>query len=403
MVGDKVFLTQEIDELTCIDKKSGKILWRRTNTFFDATPPEERDKSPLFKDAEPVVDALQKCDNYVENLRLHRQLQEILTKIDAKKYVCLGLHGGQSPCVGYAAPNVCSDGKQVYVYLSHGVVACYDLDGNRKWIHLINDVPWGFPNASPALAGDKLIVQRGSVLAFEKTTGKAVWTTPLLDARCGGTVPAKVDGEDVVLVNCDRVLRCSDGKLLSDRKSVHHATPVVTEDHVVVSCGDANLSRWRMQSLTGDVMKIKFLPGCAPGIPNADNIASPLWDNGFVYMMDGKGRLVVWQVSDAAAKVAYSKSLGLDPMHVLWEELEYGCCASPMLGGKHVYLMDNQGTTVVIEPGGVYQQVAVNKIENYLSRRFITNTQEHFYASPVCDGRLLFIRGEETLYCIGKQ
>ena len=400
-MGKRLFLTLEPDELACIDRDDGRILWRRTNNYLDATPPEERTANPLFKQVEAIAARIRTAAGYAENLKLHGQMNAILQKIDPLKYDFRNGTGVANFVVGFATPNVTSDGKHVYAYFTHGVAACYDLDGNRRWIRLLTDLEPGIGNQSPALSGNAFIVQRQDVRAFDKATGNVLWTTRLNDNRCGSTVPARVGGTDVVIVNFEQVLRSSDGKLLSPKRPVHHTTPVVVEGNLVVGGYDGQLTRWRMDSVNGGLLKTTNLPGAEADTP-ADSLSSYLYHRGFVYMLDSKGILMVWRVNEHEAQAAYHKALGGGIMRPLYETGEYGCGASPMLGGNNVYLLDNQGTTVVVKPGGAYEPVAVNRIENYLPRQYITNTQERFTTSPICDGKYLYIRGERTLYCIGE-
>ena len=77
-----------------------------------------------------------------------------------------------------------------------------------------------------------------------------------------------------------------------------------------------------------------------------------------VDLVSDKGLLRVFD--PIAGKIEYEKPLPLD------SHIEYvwfpGFASSPALGGKYIYLMDNQGGTVVMEPGRESKEVAVNKI-----------------------------------------
>ena len=76
--------------------------------------------------------------------------------------------------------------------------------------------------------------------------------------------------------------------------------------------------------------------------------------------------------------------------------------ASCTLIGKHVMVMDNQGHSVVLEPGGQVQGSCPQPHRHAGAARWATTTQEYTaYAPPVADGNRLYIRGERHLYCIG--
>jgi len=63
--------------------------------------------------------------------------------------------------------------------------------------------------------------------------------------------------------------------------------------------------------------------------------------------------------------------------------------------------MGNAGTTLVLEPGRTFRQVAKNKIEGLASVGHWGERQERFVCNPVFDGDRLYLRGEANLYAIG--
>ena len=69
-----------------------------------------------------------------------------------------------------------SDGTFIYLWLGSGVTACYDLDGNRKWIRsdVLPMVEHGF-SSSPILVDGKIIVFMRDLFAFDAKTGKQIW------------------------------------------------------------------------------------------------------------------------------------------------------------------------------------------------------------------------------------
>ena len=73
--------------------------------------------------------------------------------------------------------------------------------------------------------------------------------------------------------------------------------------------------------------------------------------------------------------------------------------ASPTLAGKHIYLMDNQGHTVIIEPGRTYKEVARNSLQDSTSQ----GEQIQNVSTPVFEGTRMYYRTPTYLYCIGSQ
>jgi hypothetical protein len=403
VVGNRIFLAEEVDELVCIDKKDGRILWRRSNSYFDAATPEERAANPLWKDIEPIAAKFATAASYPESMALHHQMQDILVRIDKHRFANSDARFG--PTQGNATPTACSDGKHVFVYFSTGIAACYDLNGNRIWIRNNRDIGdiGGYNTQAPALIAGTFVIYRHQVRGLDAKTGEIRWTSGKSneDERAQCVVPVVIGGEPIVMAHHNHYYRARDGQFLGGGTTVHHATAIVFGNDRVISCVDSGMDQWRMAGIENGAMKMEFFASCGSPFAGTYNVASPLYDNGLVYVLNINGNFMVWEPGDSASKLVFSMK-HIDDMHAIVQPWHWnvGYCASPVLGGKYVYLMDNQGTTIVIERGKTFKQVATNKIENYLPRQWVTNTQENTYSSPVCDGNTLYLRGDETLYCI---
>ena len=91
----------------------------------------------------------------------------------------------------------------------------------------------------------------------------------------------------------------------------------------------------------------------------------------------------------------YRKVLPLKPRTQYWNWA--GTSTSPTLAGKNIYLMDNQGTTLVIAPGKEYKEHVRNSIEESRDGK----EQVQNVSTPVFDGTKKY-RTPGYLYCIGK-
>jgi hypothetical protein len=60
--------------------------------------------------------------------------------------------------------------------------------------------------------------------------------------------------------------------------------------------------------------------------------------------------------------------------------------------------MDNQGLTIVLQPGRVYKEVAQNMLEDLKGDG---KAQEQNVSTPVFDGGRMYYRTPGYLYCIG--
>jgi len=414
VVGDRIFTPAEPDELLCLDKATGKILWRRTNSFFDAIPEAERAANPALKELEPIAKAIAETDDYDQGLELRRKVRDGLLADDKKAYK-LKLEGhleGHFGIVGFTTTPT-SDGKNVYAYYGYGVLACYDFDGNRKWIRRLttpNEISY---SCSPALIGGKVVVIFNGMYALDAETGAVAWTDPK-EGSIASLLPARIRGTDVVSTQRGKIHRASDGKLLWANP---HIIPNDTGWAPGVFLGDTLYLNWYGMSqllvedfseAAGDEWKPKERT-LGVGVNNKSpegkwqdrfTPASPLILGDTFYGIDQMGTCYALDLK--SGKPLYRQdSVGFDELHTY---NAIGVGASPALGGKHIYVIDNQGECVVYEPGPVFRQVAFNRIETVVDRAWPWSPQEIVANGPlVFDGKRIYIRGEQYLYCIGEK
>ena len=244
VVGERVFLTAEPDKLICFDAATGKILWQRTNGAADL-PVELREKD---------LETPTEC--------------------------------------GYASPTPCSDGKEVYALYGNGVVACYGLDGRRKWITLI-DVQQSEQHgrsASPVLVGDRLIVHVTDLFCLDVRTGKTLWRRAAKTAF-GTPLPVRIGNVDVIITPCGDVFRVKDGrKLATAIASVPVAGPVA-RDGVVYFIGSLAQALQLPAKIEGD--KLGPIRRLWRAELDGQVYASPLVQGGLIHTVTRKGKLIV--------------------------------------------------------------------------------------------------------------
>jgi hypothetical protein len=126
---------------------------------------------------------------------------------------------------------------------------------------------------------------------------------------------------------------------------------------------------------------------------------SPLVHEGICYGIDQYG--VFYAMDLKTDKAIYHHDTGFDELH---HYNAIGVGASATLGGKQIYVVDNQGVCVVLAPGRQYRPLAVNRIQTQLPRDWPIPPQEILSnAAPVFDGKRMYLRGEQYLYCIGER
>jgi len=160
-----------------------------------------------------------------------------------------------------------TDGESVYVTFTQHQTACYDLDGNRRWLTW-NPPEWKKYNPDPRLAmgtrftkapvlfRDKLLVRNDSVItAFDKASGRIAWSHPLRtrkgryfpprpepEATQLGTISIPVEGTDhtldIVADPSGKLYRLEDGKPLAEWfHSCNHGT-VIARGDLLFGCGE---------------------------------------------------------------------------------------------------------------------------------------------------------------------
>jgi outer membrane protein assembly factor BamB len=423
IVGARIYLLSEPHDLICIRKADGKVLWLRRTSAFEAAGGEEK-KLPAYREAAAVaakIDALNA--GFVAGAAFDRQLHEKkadlekglgkqMKRIDAAKYA-----PETAPDVGYSGFTPSSDGKFLYAWFGDGVTACYDLDGNRRWIRVDRRaaVEHGF-SSSPLLIDGKFVVFMRDLMAFDAKTGQLAWKTPLVEQDglnpqgfFHGSLAAATVGEvPVIVLGNSTIVRAGDGKVLfTDREAGNQAiaSPVVEQGRffLMPTWNSELVVRTLPDKLTHPLqLPTRRIALDLSGFPKHYmpwHLSSPVIDQGLAYLMNNAGVLTVVDVD--AGKVVYQKLLDLDPLQAHNEGAARGLGVSPALAGNHLYCFGNNGAALVLEPGRVYRQIAKNKIENVVMAGHWAERQERFVACPVFDGDRLYLRGEGALYAIG--
>jgi outer membrane protein assembly factor BamB len=412
VLGDRVFTPAEPDELVCLDKHRGTILWRRTNGYFDAIPAADRAANPAYRKIEPLAEKLAATTDYEAGLALRRQVHEQLLAAEPRKYKVkwdghLASHFG---IVGFTTTPV-SDGRHVWAFLGQGIVACYDLEGNRRWIRRLESREIMY-SCSPAVADGKLLVLFDGLHALDAATGQTVWSQPEVKS-IASLIAGRFRGTDVVSTRDGRVFRVRDGKPLWSNPHISSGDtgwgpPVILGEVMYLHwLGIGNLIVADFSQVQGDSWKPKLRiieAGAEHRRPNGEwldrwTAGSPLVHEGLCYGIDQYG--VFYAMDVKTDKAIYHHDVGFDELH---HYNAIGVGASATLGGKHIYVVDNQGTCVVLAPGRQYRPIAVNRIETQLPRDWPIPPQEILSnAAPVFDGTRMYLRGEQYLYCIGER
>ncbi len=438
IVGDRIYVTAEVADLVCLDKKTGKILWIRSSPEFEGLTEEERKANPLYAEKlAPLAQQLAAANaELVKTLNaqqasamksalanpspaatkkkeIEKKIQETQQSIDKKGFE---RYWGQG-VFGFSGQTPTSDGNYVCAFFTTGVSVCYDLDGKRQWINRGKGGGSEHGNfASPVLAGGKLAVWANEMRGYDVETGKLAWSLPAKASNTYGSMYRfKVGGDWVVAFQSGFFVRVKDGKAIWGDNIFGDAvmTPIVEKDTIYTWMGYPRNPRDKFVPVK--LPATTTVPKLTPGTPfNMDwaegeltidknknpfdrgFVASPLYVDGLIYnVTQGAGLLV----NDAnTGKLVYRKVLPLKPRTHYWDWA--GLSTSPTQAGKYIYLMDNQGTTLVIEPGKEYKEVGRNVIEEINKNG---KDQVQNLATPIFEGSRMYYRTPGYLYCIGEK
>jgi outer membrane protein assembly factor BamB len=413
VVGDRVFVMAEPDELLCLDKHSGKILWTAANNYYEALTPAERAANPAFRTrVEPLLAELKGEGDPGKRQKLRTRIQRTLTEIDKDRFAWKadGHFQAHFGIVGFTTPTPVSDGKHVWVWCGNGVAACYDLAGKRKWIARISAEELSYAS-SPGLADGTLGVFLHKLIGVDAATGKVRWEQPKITINNGAVLAARIAGVPVFVSQRGHVVRAADGKVLhlepNPSGDTGWAPPVILGDVVYQpNYGVNQLNVLDFTGVQGDDWKPKrrVLRVRTERLPNGQardrwTAGSPLVVDGIAYMVDIYGTFYALDLK--AGQMLYRQDTEL---RGLFHYNALPVAASPTLVGKHIVIQDNQGTALLLEPGRTFRQVGKNRLATQLDRWWPVPAQELVgYSPPVADGNRLYLRGERYLYCIGEK
>jgi outer membrane protein assembly factor BamB len=439
IVGNRIFVTAEPSDLVCLDKASGQILWIRSSLAFEGLAPDEKKSYPavdekltpllpsLAKVNQEVADAInahlgtalssayrQPAGPIQKKRDLEKQILETAKAIDKKAF---DLYWAQA-VFGFAGPTPTSDGKRVCAFFTTGVSVCYDLEGNRKWIHRGAGGGSEHGNfASPILAGNRLVVWANEMRGYDMETGKLAWTVPAKSNNTYGSLFRVQAGADLVAAfQSGYFVRVRDGQRIWGDQVFGDAvsTPIVEGGTIFAMMGypvSQNNEASPLKAFRIPASAEGGKPAAAYGFKmdwGADELvvdkkknpfdrgftASPLLVDGLIYQVTEGGGLLVNDAS--SGELVYRKVLPMKSKTEYWGWA--GASASPTLAGKYIYLMDNQGLTIVIHPGRQYKEVAQNVIEESRDGK----SQEQNLSTAIFEGSRMYYRTPGYLYCMGQ-
>ena len=416
IVGGRIFLMAEPDELVCLDKAAGKILWSAAVNHYEALTAEEKSAQPAYAQrVDPLVARLKQETDSLQRVELRGKIQAALEEIDASRFKIPrdGHFDAHFGIVGYTMPTPISDGESIYVWCGMGVAACYDLEGRRRWITPVRAGPLTYASC-PALANGVLAVFLNHLFGLDAKTGEIVWEQPKINKNTAALLSAKLAGREVIVTQSGDVVNPKNGNLMfrprgnSSGDTGWSPAQILGDTMYQHKYGVCQLTVFDFQGQKGD----SWQPKDQGSIEVPDEVhhrkdgswldrstaASPLIVGKYAYLVDMYAELYVFDLE--AKRPVHHRKLDL---HGFTHYNALAVAASPTLIGDQIVILDNQGTALVLTTGPEPKLVHQNRIATQLERRIPLPGQEILaYAPPIVDGDRIYLRGEKFLYCIGR-
>jgi outer membrane protein assembly factor BamB len=303
----------------------------------------------------------------------------------------------------HANSSPATDGKYVVAFFGAEGLYCYDIKGNLKWkkdLGLLDsgwfydpDYQWGMAS-SPIIYKNLVIVQcdvqkDSFIAAYDIKTGKEVWKTSREEIPSWGT-PTIYEGKTrtELITNATRAARGYDpltGKelwRLSGNPEVTATTPVFGHDLIFIvnhyrpnqpiyaikpgAVGDISLKDGKTSN---DFVAWSYQRG-------GSYMPTPLVYGDYLYICQNQA--IVRCLNAKTGEVAYQNRIG--------EGGSYS--ASPVAADGKVYLSSEDGAIYVLKAGNKYEMLAKNEMGEVLM------------ATPAISDGMLFVRGQNNLFCI---
>jgi outer membrane protein assembly factor BamB len=337
LIGDKIFLTAEPAQLLCIDRKSGKVLWSKSNGYEDVLKitaearnalKAAKDKADSVKDqVEPLKRDLYRLKRSARRDRDNAELKKKVKDLEAK---ISALEGKADPATasfkkppthstnGYASYTPVSDGKHVFASFGLGLVVAYDLDGKRLWAKRLDnpDHNWGGAS-SPILAAGTLVVRFADWVGLDPATGEERWRCPTeINFNCPAIF--EVEKQTYLYTARGQLIRAKDGKLLPsqnfvqpDKPWAYFNTPSVIDGHLYTAHGNEGSTgearALRIPATVAELEKSGVKEVWMQKVNKNRYYSSPLVHEGIVYIIS---REYVLQALDAkSGAIHYEQKL----------------------------------------------------------------------------------------------
>jgi len=299
-----------------------------------------------------------------------------------------GHHGNND----FASASPTTDGERLYCWFGSAGLFCYDLHGQKLWDRDLGKVFMGASlgeGCSPVVHDGKLVIVRDHgrqsyIEVLDAKTGETrwkadrdelnAWATPMILHHSGKTQVVTAAS------NMARSYDINDGRIIWQCSGLTGnviPSPVVDGDVVYCMSGYQGHALLALPlSATGDISNSDAIIWTRRwGTPY---IPSPLLYDGMLYF--SQSNQAILSCVDSKTGDTIIDRTRLSGMSNIY--------ASPVGADERIYITGRNGTTLVLERSKELTVLARNKLD------------DQFDASPALAGSQLFLRGSKFLYCI---
>nr|WP_161501431.1 PQQ-binding-like beta-propeller repeat protein [Rhodopirellula sp. SM50] len=301
-------------------------------------------------------------------------------------------HDGAHNDNDFASASPTTDGKHLYCWFGSAGLYCYDLDGKKRWERDLGEAKVGSSlgeGCSPVLHDGKLVIVRdhagqSSIEVLDAKTGDTLWQRERDEDNAWATPRViRHSGKTQVITAASGAVRSYDldsGEIIwqcSGLTGNVTPCPVVDGDYVICMSGYQGYAAMAIPlTETGDITgSEKILWKRDRGTPY---IPSPLLYDGLLYYNQSNQSILTCVNSKTGETVFGPDRIGqLSNIY-----------ASPVGAAGRVYITGRNGETLVLQRSTKYTELATNHLD------------DRFDASPALAGNQLFVRGAKHLYCL---
>jgi len=291
-----------------------------------------------------------------------------------------GHHSSNAP----ASPTPATDGRYLFVYFGSRGLICFDFEGRKVWEKLLGPFPneWGSAS-SPVLSGDTLLLNCDTdgedfLLALNKNTGQTIWRANRAGATRAWPTPFvwNAGGRDEVVVSGSRRVKSYDLRTGRELWTADGLTQWVTPTPVA-----AHGLLYVASNGPGGNAIMAIRPGGAVAWRydrSAPYSSSPVVVGDYLYAVKNGGVM---------------NCLNAKTGELVWQErlpARGDYFASLVAADGKVYALSEEGEATVLAAKPSLEVLGSNRLG------------ERCMASPAISDGKLYIRSDNTLYCIGQ-